>query len=40
VGRGLNNEDDPTIEVKDRKTGERQDISTSVIVDHLIALTK
>ena len=40
VGRGLNNEDDPTIEVKDRKTGEREDISTSTIVDHLIALPK
>jgi prolyl-tRNA synthetase len=40
VGRGLNNEDEPTIEVKDRKTGEREDISTSAIVDHLIALAK
>ena len=40
VGRGLNNEDDPTIEVKDRKTGDREDISTSTIVDHLIALAK
>ncbi|MGK0331873.1 MAG: hypothetical protein ACI89G_001950, partial [Minisyncoccia bacterium] len=29
---------DPTIEVKDRKTGDREDISTSTIVDHLIAL--
>jgi prolyl-tRNA synthetase len=38
VGRGLNDEDNPTIEVKDRKTGEREDIATSSIVDHLVAL--
>jgi prolyl-tRNA synthetase len=38
VGRGIADEENPTIEVKDRKSGERQDIPLADIVDHLTAL--
>ncbi len=40
VGRGLNDEENPTIEVKDRKSGVREDIPTTSIVDHLTTLCR
>lgn len=40
VGRGIADEENPTIEVKDRKTGEREDIALDSIVDHLVALCR
>ena len=40
VGRGIANADAPTIEVKDRKTGEREDIALDSIVEHLIEVCR
>ncbi len=37
VGRGIA-DDAPTIEVKDRATGEREDVALDSVVDHLVAL--
>jgi prolyl-tRNA synthetase len=37
VGKGLA---DGTIEVKDRRTGEREDVAADRIVDHLVALVR
>ncbi|WP_148614541.1 proline--tRNA ligase [Nocardioides rubriscoriae] len=37
VGKGFA---DGTIEVKDRRTGEREDVATSAVVDHLVALVR
>ena len=37
VGRGVADEEHPTIEVKDRATGEREDIPLAAAVDHLVA---
>ena len=36
VGRGVADETNPTIEVKDRRTGDRQDIAIADIVAHLV----
>ncbi|HYN34903.1 MAG TPA: His/Gly/Thr/Pro-type tRNA ligase C-terminal domain-containing protein, partial [Ilumatobacteraceae bacterium] len=36
VGRGVADEEDPTIEVKDRRTGDREDIPLADIVAHLL----
>ena len=38
VGRGITDEDNPVIEVKDRKTGEREDIPVDAVVEHLVQL--
>jgi prolyl-tRNA synthetase len=38
VGRGLADEANPTIEVKDRATGARQDIALADAVAHLTAI--
>ncbi len=38
VGRGIADEDDPTIEVKDRRSGDRQDVPLADAVPHLTAL--
>ncbi len=40
VGRGIANDDNPTIEVKDRKTGEREDIALDSIVEHLVSICR
>ena len=40
VGRGIADEENPTIEVKDRKSGEREDIALGSIVEHLVALCR
>lgn len=40
VGRGITDEDNPTIEVKDRKSGEREDIATADAVPHLVDLCR
>jgi prolyl-tRNA synthetase len=37
VGRGIADEDNPTIEVKDRRSGERTDVPVAEIVAHLLA---
>jgi prolyl-tRNA synthetase len=37
VGRGVADADAPTIEVKDRRSGDRQDIALADIVQHLLA---
>jgi prolyl-tRNA synthetase len=37
VGRGVTDETNPTIEVKDRRSGDRQDIAVADVVDHLLA---
>ena len=38
VGRGLSSADGPTIEVKDRRSGERVDVPLGEVVDHLRAV--
>jgi len=38
VGRGVADESNPTIEVKDRKSGERSDIPLADVVTHLVAI--
>jgi prolyl-tRNA synthetase len=40
VGRGIADEENPTIEVKDRKSGEREDIALDSIVEHLVAVCR
>jgi prolyl-tRNA synthetase len=37
VGRGVADADNPTIEVKDRRSGDRQDIAVADVVAHLLA---
>ncbi|MEM1333647.1 MAG: proline--tRNA ligase, partial [Actinomycetota bacterium] len=37
VGRGIADEEHPTIEVKDRATGDREDVPLAAAVDHLVA---
>ena len=37
VGRGVADEEHPTIEVKDRKTGDRNDVALADVVAHLLA---
>ncbi len=37
VGRGIADEANPVIEVKDRKTGGREDIAVDALVDHIVA---
>ncbi len=37
VGRGVADEENPTIEVKDRKSGDRDDIALADVVAHLVA---
>ncbi|MCB0894874.1 MAG: hypothetical protein KDB43_05785, partial [Nocardioidaceae bacterium] len=37
VGKGLA---DGTIEVKDRRTGEREDVAADHVVDHLVRLVR
>jgi prolyl-tRNA synthetase len=37
VGRGVADETNPTVEVKDRRSGERQDVGLADIVSHLVA---
>lgn len=39
VGRGIE-ADEPTIEVKDRKSGEREDIAVTSAVEHLVAVCR
>ena len=39
VGRGVADENSPTIEVKDRRSGDRTDVPTAEIVAHLRSLT-
>jgi prolyl-tRNA synthetase len=39
VGRGVADENDPTIEVKDRRSGDRTDVPATEILTHLRALT-
>ena len=40
VGRGVANVDSPTIEVKDRTSGQREDIALAAAVDHLVAVCR
>ncbi|NND75434.1 MAG: proline--tRNA ligase [Ilumatobacter sp.] len=40
VGRGIADEDNPTIEVKDRATGEREDVPLADAIAHLVALRR
>ncbi len=40
VGRGIGDDANPTIEVKDRATGERTDVPLDEIVEHLIAVCR
>jgi prolyl-tRNA synthetase len=37
VGRGIADDDNPTIEVKDRRSGERTDVPVAEVVNHLVA---
>lgn len=37
VGRGVGDEANPTIEVKDRRSGDRADVPLAAVVDHLVA---
>ncbi|WP_040494308.1 proline--tRNA ligase [Ilumatobacter nonamiensis] len=39
AGRGVA-DDEPTMEVKDRRTGDREDVPLDQVVDHLVAVTK
>jgi prolyl-tRNA synthetase len=39
VGRGID-ADEPTIEVKDRKSGEREDVAVTSAVEHLVAVCR
>ncbi|MEL6891872.1 MAG: proline--tRNA ligase [Actinomycetota bacterium] len=38
VGRGVADESNPTIEVKDRRSGDREDITLAAAVDHLLTI--
>ena len=38
VGRGVADETNPTIEVKDRRSGDREDIAVADAVAHLVAV--
>ena len=38
VGRGVADENEPTIEVKDRRSGDRDDIPLAAAVDHLVTV--
>jgi prolyl-tRNA synthetase len=38
AGRGVDDADNPTIEVKDRRSGEREDVALADAVDHLIGI--
>ena len=40
AGRGVADEDRPTIEVKDRRTGDRIDVPVAEAVDHLVAVCR
>ena len=40
VGRGITDEKNPTIEVKDRKSGDREDIAAADIVRHLVDICR
>jgi prolyl-tRNA synthetase len=40
VGRGVADEDHPTVEVKDRRTGEREDIPLADTIPHLLAVVR
>ncbi len=40
VGRGVADEANPVIEVKDRRTGEREDVPLADAVDHLVAICR
>jgi len=40
VGRGVADEENPTIEVKDRRTGDRVDVPLEDAVDHLITICR
>ena len=40
VGRGVGDEENPTIEVKDRRSGERSDVALADAVDHLVAVCR
>jgi len=40
VGRGVGDETDPTIEVKDRRSGDREDIALTEAVRHLTAICR
>ena len=40
VGRGVADETGPTIEVKDRRSGDRQDVPLGDVVDHLVAICR
>jgi prolyl-tRNA synthetase len=37
VGRGVGDDENPTIEVKDRRSGDRVDVPLAAVVDHLVA---
>ena len=37
VGRGVGDDENPTIEVKDRRSGDRQDVPVADVVTHLVA---
>ncbi len=37
VGRGVGDDENPTIEVKDRRSGDRSDIPLADVVAHLVA---
>ena len=38
VGRGVTSADGPTVEVKDRRTGERTDVPLTDAVAHLVGI--
>ncbi len=40
VGRGVSDETNPTIEVKDRRSGDRVDVALADVVDHLVAVCR
>ena len=40
VGRGVGDDENPTIEVKDRRSGERHDIALADVVAHLVSVCR
>jgi prolyl-tRNA synthetase len=40
VGRGVGDPENPTIEIKDRRTGDRQDVPVTDVVEHLVSVCR